>query len=139
MVLSATFLLIPGRRRSSAAADLRRVKSRFREMQYHPERFLDAAQLERTDIAAWVESKRQWTNRQLPRGRRGQRHQAIVTANTALRAELQPAAEQTAREQQRLRRRLPLETMLDSREYPFCLFSSRALRTRLLDVYPTSA
>ena len=135
LTLSAT-LWLPVEAPIVEDEDFRRVDHQLRELQYHPENHIDFD--EALDSQAeekanrWIESKQLWIAKQLPRGSRRGRHQAICRAN----AKLQPyvAEKRTLLERERTKLAVNRKTIkiLTSREYAFCLFPENFLRNHLL-------
>lgn len=113
-------------------ASIETVQQQLREMRYHPERFLDA----RAGGAAQqlVAEKRRWLTHDRSPAERRARHRALASINQALFAllEQQHAALVAARSQSRVEARR--RTILEARDYAFCLFPAETLRARLLEL-----
>lgn len=115
---SAT-LRLPIAHAAPRAGDLRRIHHELRELDYHPERFVsngDAA------VVATVADKSRWLATEKTLANASARHQAIVGANAALQSFVAPQREELLHERERLERRFAVASILDSREYSFCLF-----------------
>ena len=141
VAISATAWL-PVPRPDVAPEDLRQVDHLLRELQYHPERHLDVADIggERNgSLAHWVAEKERWVRMQLPRGACRQRHEQIGRANEALRPGLAHRRQLLLEERSRLRELLHQRRLLDSREYAFCLHPAAELRRLLEGLLPGGA
>jgi hypothetical protein len=113
------------------------LEQRIRELQFHPERFLVNNQSQTADASSQAAQmsaeKLRWIRiKKTPKNAR-ERHLAIGRANTAL----QPFVAGTRRQmEQQLRLQQtqePAVTILDSREYSFCLHSREHIQRSLLD------
>ena len=128
LVATAT-LKLPGPRLSVEEIDIARIDLMLRELEFHPEVWVD-----HEDAAAVVAEKQKWVSLQVPRPERRVRHAAIEQANRALRTLVNSRREELLAERSRLRSERQKQMVLDSREYAFCLFPEEPLRTRLLDL-----
>jgi len=115
----------------SPAEELRRVRRQLRDLQYHPERWIDASPAPTSSSAAaarWVEQKRHWIRTPQTRENARTRCQAIRQANERL----QPLVERHRRTLQRrladAEQALRADAILTWREYAFCLHSEPAFR-----------
>ncbi|MHB0960856.1 MAG: hypothetical protein ACYC0X_33235 [Pirellulaceae bacterium] len=129
LVATATFKL-PLPHHSVDEADIARIDWMLRELRYHPELYVNG----QGEVSQLVAEKRRWVARQVPRAQRSVRHAAIERANQALSEMLHDRRAQLIDERNELRSLRRQQAILDSREYPFCLFPAEALRTRLLDL-----
>jgi hypothetical protein len=129
LVATATFKL-PLPRHGVEEADIARIDRLLRELRYHPELYADG----RAEARQLIAEKRQWVAQQVPREQRPERHAAIERANHALHALLHDRRAQLLGERNELRSLRRQQAILDSREYPFCLFPAESLRTRLLEL-----
>jgi hypothetical protein len=102
----------------------------LRELRYHPELYADG----RAEARQLIAEKRQWVAQRVPREQRSERHAAIERANHALHELLYDRRRQLLGERSELRSLRRQQSILDSREYPFCLFPAETLRTRLLEL-----
>ncbi len=129
-VVATATLKLPVPRRSIALADVARVDQMLRELRYHPELYVDGDAAARPLVAA----KRRWIAQQtLPHERRA-RHAEVERINRQLFALLQQRYTQLLAERNELRALWRKQTILNSREYAFCLFPGETLRTRLLEL-----
>lgn len=128
-------LRLPIARTGLEAGGARNLQQRLRDLQYHPEQFvqLDGAANATTGAARLVAEKRAWVQTPKTPNNAGKRHHAITAANT----ELQPfvVAQRAAVERQlaESRERSRADRVLNSREYSFCLFPPKILEQFLLD------
>jgi hypothetical protein len=134
MTLTATVLL-PVDRPTANENDLRRVEHELRELNYHPERFIDAGQSPAaSEIGRLTAAKRHWIETQLPRGERAERHREIGRLNRQLLSHAGSRRQQLLNERARLSAELRKKTLLGSREFAFCLFPEQTLRQLLLEL-----
>jgi hypothetical protein len=115
---SAT-LRLPVVRPAATQDSIREVRRELRELTYHPEHFLAA---NATAAESSVREKLRWvTTAKTPQNGRA-RHQAIADANLALQVFV--AARRGALQRRRidLEHRLAIDSILNSRDYSFCLF-----------------
>ena len=117
LTISATFRL-PTQIPSLAKADITKSKTRRREYNFHPERFL-ANEPVTSRSAELIKKKRQWIDSPT---RSLEKHHAITKINQALRAMLTPSDEQLKEEIDSLTAQLKSSDIANSREYSFCLF-----------------
>jgi hypothetical protein len=129
-VVATATLKLPLPRRSVEEADVARIDRMLRELRYHPELYVDGDAAARQLVA----EKRRWIARQaLPHERRA-RHAAVERINRALSELLRDRRAQLVDERNELRSLWRKQTILNSREYAFCLFPAETLRTRLLEL-----
>lgn len=124
---------------STRATELRQS---LRQLRYHPETRIPQVELdqnEQTRADALVEEKRHWVQTAKTPANAAERHAGIEAANAALqpflqsqRSELEAALAATVAQSR-------ANQILESREYPFCLFPSELLRSFLLDFSPPMA
>ncbi len=110
------------------------LRQTLRSMRYHPERFVRELGLDsrgQSQVEFWVEQKKHWVQTTKTKSNAGERHAQIRAANEALQAWLEP-------QRQQLEQRLAVTVaqtrtnkLLESREYPFCLFPRKILRNFL--------
>jgi hypothetical protein len=118
--VSAT-LRLPIARPAVRHESMRDVRRQLRELAYHPERFLLADGASAAAIAA-VGKKTQWLETvKTPQNARA-RHQAVASANAALQPFVAPQREQLERQRNEIEHRLAVDSILNLREYSFCLF-----------------
>jgi hypothetical protein len=139
LVVSGT-LHLPIAHEPVTTDDLRAVRHRLRELEFHPEVFLDARpQSDRPNgsgPAHWVNEKRRWIAAIEPHEHARRRCRAIREANQQLQPYIADRrAELTARGEL-LSAQLRARAVLSSREYGFCLYPEETLRKFLLDFPP---
>lgn len=120
MVLSATVLL-PGHRRHALAdveAEQRRVHDDLRAVDYSPERFADAYDLD----AEALRLKDELLASIPPRGRRDEWHRRITAVNRELSNQLQPVRRRLLERQMELQQQHREAAIWNSREHPFCVY-----------------
>jgi hypothetical protein len=127
--MSATLLLLEDRTQGMLE-EIRETRQLLREFRYHPERHLAQS----AETARLIEEKRAWIARDLPRGRRGERHAHIERVNLALQSPLAERSQQLSGELAKTVARLRQHQPLASREFSFCLFSEATLRPLLLEL-----
>jgi hypothetical protein len=136
VTVSATALL-PISRAAAERDDLRRTAQALRELKFHPERYLETAELpaaDRQTVAALAATKREAVAQPKTLDNARQRHQAISAANLALQPWVEPQRQKLLGQSGRLGELLRAETVLASREYAFCLFPEKSLRNLILEL-----
>lgn len=103
------------------------LNQRLRHLRFHPERFLTEDALRRSEVQDWVASKRAWIARGDEAGRLKQRHDAIERANVALRAWVEPAAQELKRSRNEAQSSLRRQRLLDSRTFSYGLFPEKMI------------
>ena len=118
LTVSATFRL-PTEIPLVHKADVTQMRTRRREMNFHPERFLSVDSVAPETIKL-IDQKHQliaatevWSKKE---------HDAIATINQKLRANVEPSDEQFESEIDDLLHQLEASETANSREYSFCLF-----------------
>jgi hypothetical protein len=118
----------------------RALRRQFRELRYHPERFLGADSSCLADpssvAGALVAEKLRWVETPKTPANSRERHLAIQSANTALQSHVTAIREQLLHRIDDLERRRRVNAILDSREYSFCLYPQETLQRHLLDGTP---
>ncbi|MGI9456548.1 MAG: hypothetical protein ACR2NU_08300, partial [Aeoliella sp.] len=129
LTLSAT-LQLPIQHRRGDAGDLREVRGWRREMKFHPEMYVPA---DADDQArAIVEEKQRWIATPKTPENSADRHQAIVAANAALQPAIASKRRRLESREQKLEQLVSAATLLDARDYSFCLFPEDDLRERMM-------
>jgi hypothetical protein len=127
MVVSGT-LRLPISRPSVSPEDLRLVQHRLRELEFHPEVFLDGAGAAATyDAEKLVAEKRRWIATEPTAQTARQRCHAIRLANGSLQGAVAPVRENLQLAAADLFQKLRAEAILASRNYGFVLFPELAL------------
>jgi hypothetical protein len=123
--VSAT-LRLPIQHESHAAGAAGQWSQRLRELQYHPEQFVDAAAAsgngDASRIGDIIASKRRWLDIEKTPANARERHIAIARANAALQPFVASLRSQIERERDDVQRHKRGEAILHSREYSFGLF-----------------
>ena len=117
LTVSATFHL-PTQIPELSKTDITKLRTRRREYNFHPERFL-ATEPATSQAVELIKQKRQWIESPI---RSLEKHHAITKVNQALRGILTPSDEQLEKEIDSLRAQLKSSEIANSREYSFCLF-----------------
>ena len=124
MVLSAT-LQLPISRVRASVVDLRAIEQELRDIEFHPERYLDGAD---AATAQRIAEKKQWIFTAPTVQNAKQRCQAIREINCILQPGLDDRRRRLLERQAEMRGRLQAESVLASREYAFCLYPESYLR-----------
>ena len=118
--VSATMKLPTGATDDSPS-DIAAIRHRLRELKYHPERFISA------DQSGWmsntISKKHNWIRHRIE-GTLVERHRAIAECNTELQPLVAAQRIRWERELSRLTSQVYENSILGSREFSFCLFSS---------------
>jgi hypothetical protein len=101
--------------------ELRRIRRELRELDFHPERYV-ATNGDAATATSAIADKTRWLATAKTPSNANARHQAIVAANATLQPFVAAQREELHCERERLERRLAVASILDSREYSFCLF-----------------
>ena len=121
------------------SSDMKRERELFhtlREFKYHPEAIVDRENLKDEhketfrDLAA---HKTKWVETEKTHANCAERHQAIVELNTALARLGSSQRDRWQQQLQQLRNVNQANRVLESREYPACLFPQEAINNFLLD------
>ena len=135
VTLSGT-LRLPIEHAEVSPTRLSELRQALRGLRYHPESFVNdleidtAAQLQ---VETWVTQKKRWVQTAKTAANAGERHTQIVAANEALQATLLPQRQRLQQELAATIAQARTNQLLESREYPFCLFPRDYLRDFLLD------
>lgn len=130
MTLSAT-LRLPIPHKSTPRDQVRDLSRELRELTYHPEKHVSSPNGKADQFVA---NKRKWIATPKTPSNAAERHRAIVSANESLQPWVADQREALLARQQDAVQELRASTILDSREYAFCLFPENELRGRLLDL-----
>lgn len=124
--ISAT-LLLPVERPAATAGDLQAIDYELRELTYHPEAALDVATAP-ADVRELAAAKRRWLATPQSRENGRERCRAIRGANEALQSWVAPLRAELLERRERIERQLRAASVVESREYAFCLFPEATLR-----------
>lgn len=133
--LSGT-LRLPIEHPPASPTRLSEFQQTLRELQYHPETHINELALNPSDqaeIKCWVQTKKEWVQKPKTPENATHRHAQIITANCALHHWLAPHRKQILQEHSATLAQLRVNTVLESREYSFCLFPPQVLGNFLLD------
>jgi len=137
--VSATLRLPIAHPRVNALQD-RELARQSRELRFHPERFANLDGLmsreEQAGVEQLIAEKHRWVNLPKTPENAHQRHAAIAAANEALQQHLHSLGSQLERRREELARRKRANSILESREYSFCLHPRRHFEQLLLDDPP---
>lgn len=133
LVLSATSRL-PLPHYSATVQDRQRLLHRLRELHYNPQRHLPREPS--AEVQELVREKEHWVVQQ-PQTREGRRERfrAIRRLSQQLRPEAQTLLEQTQAELVAVEAQLRANTLLQRRDFAFCLYPEKSIRT-LIDLLP---
>jgi hypothetical protein len=112
------------------------LRQALRSLRYHPETNLDLAAVaadERQQVAHLVDQKQTWVNTTKTPANAAERHHQIAAANEALKSWTTPQRGKLEAELAASLRQQGANQLLDSREYPFCLFPRGPLQNFFLD------
>jgi hypothetical protein len=128
LVLSAT-LLLPLRAYPVRAEDEKRLAWAERDLHYNPQRHLPANLLDHPEVRPLLQEKDEWVRRQPPdeRGRR-ERFEHLRTLTEQLRRFVGDRFQGVQRDLEKARRQLQANTVLQRRDYAFCLYPEAPLR-----------
>ena len=127
LVLSAT-LHLPIPHPSTTADDLRLVEHRLRELDWHPELYLEPFVGGQPPPEELVAAKRAWINTPRTSENVGRRYHEFRRLNEALQPYVESNRRRLLEERERVGQSLRSESILSSREYAFCLFPEDELR-----------
>ena len=156
MVVTATVLL-PVDRPAVTPADLRKVSQQLRQMQYHPEKYIDFAQsavssqdqphgdgvlppvvTAQSSAAELTAAKRWWIALPQTRENARQRCRAIRQINELLQPHICQQRKQLLATQAALLEKLHVCSVLGWREYAFCLYPAETLQEFYQGLLPNS-
>jgi hypothetical protein len=140
LVLSATILL-PTPRRQVTPEEARRIQRQLRDLDYHPETFLNTAACAGRDCeaAALVAAKKRWIDTPPTAENARTRWREIRRINAALQPWVAERREALLRERAAVAAALAAESVLAWREYAFCLYPGPFLRDALASLLPSSS
>ena len=139
LTLSGT-LQLPIACPNTSLDDVRRWKRRFRDLSFHPERFLskeNLSTLELEKVERITAQKKTWIKTTKTLQNAAERHRHIADANLALQPWLESERKRTAEYLNSALRESRANQVLQSREYAFCLFPHTLLKDFLLDFSTT--
>ena len=114
----------------------RQLRQELRNLRYHPELIIDRDQLseaQRLSFDKLSAEKNKWISLSKTPENCEQRHQAIEQVNRQLNELAVNRREEIVKELAELDHQLRADRLLESREYPFCLFPQATIQDFLLD------
>ncbi len=123
MTLTATMKLDP-RLAEINRQQILEAEKMLRELEFHPEVYLNPS---REPARSVVNKKFGWIAKELPRGKRLERHLAITKCNSLLQPFVESKKTEIQRELKRLKIGFRSSQVLISREYSFCLHDERLI------------
>jgi hypothetical protein len=137
--VSAT-LRLPIAHQHAETAQIRRISQQARELRFHPERYVHENGAlrpgELSEVESLVASKQRWVATAKTPDNARRRHDAITAANQALLSRIRALQTQIERHRDELIRLKRANTILESREFAFCLFPHSQFERLLLDDPP---
>lgn len=115
--------------------DVRRIDQLVRQLRYHPESHVPIT----PETRHLVKQKHYWIQTEVPTGKRRERHHEIERINLALQPFLDKRRQQLVQERRQLHTMLKSASILNARDYAFCLFPEPFLRQRLLELVDQDA
>ncbi len=142
MVLSAT-LLLPVERQPVSVEQSRAIRQQLRRLEYHPERFIEAAGGSWADggqdPSELMAEKARWVDTPQTAHNARTRCRTIRRINRALQPWVEAPRRRLLQLDAQMACTLRAEEVLASREYAFCLYPERALRGFLRGLLPKQA
>ncbi len=135
LTLSAT-LRLPIAHPASSLSEKQRLQQKLRQFAYHPENELAKLTLDnkkQATVDKILAQKRFWVQTLKTPSNASERHQGIVSANLAMQPWLAARRSELEKDLVTASQRLRANLVLESREYPFCLFPHEHLRKFFLD------
>jgi len=129
-VVSGT-LRLPVHLSGTPAADIASIHRQLRDIEFHPERYLAAVPADDT-AESLAQEKWRWIETPATPALAKRRCHAIRAANDSLASYTQPLRRKLLDQVGPLARAARAETLLGSREYPWCFFAEDDLRRFLL-------
>jgi len=114
----------------------RQLRQQLRDLKYHPENHLAGpAQRSKSkrQIEQWIAKKRSAVQTAKTPANAAERHQHITAANSALQETLAPMRVELEQALASTINQIRVNQLLESRDFPFCLFPQELLRHFLLD------
>jgi hypothetical protein len=131
LTVTAT-LRLPVDRPVDRAPSLSEIRQRIRQLRFHPERFWTPdTSIEIDQVSSWIEAKRQAIHADPSTCDRARRHEHIVQANLHLCEFVEEKRRRLVESLAAATARARAETILNSREYSFCLFPAPLLRSTM--------
>ncbi|MCH2113962.1 MAG: hypothetical protein MK171_03480 [Pirellulales bacterium] len=135
VTLSGT-LRLPIKHPTLPQAHVQQLRAQLRALKYHPEKHLASAALDsdaKRQGEDWRAKKLAYVQCAKTSANAAERHRLIVGANAALQKSVAPLRRATEKRLVDAIEQIRVNQLLDSREYPFCLYPEQRLRHFLLD------
>jgi len=135
VALSGT-LHLPIEQTATPAWGINELRQELRALRYHPEQHLQTLGLDSSDqktVDTWVLQKKQWVKTAKTPANASHRHRKIVAANQALQPWLESRRKKTEAQLATTLTQIRANQLLESREYPFCLFPQELSKNFFLD------
>lgn len=129
-------LRLPIEHPPATVQQIRQLRQELRQLKYHPESLLDRDQMgeaDRRTYDQWSKEKLKWIKLEKTPENCAARHQGIEKANLELGELALGPRKEIVKQLAELDHQLRVNRLLESREYPFCLFPQKAIRDFLLD------
>lgn len=129
-------LRLPIEHATVAPNQVNELRRTLRDLRFHPEVHLQDCPIDAADqqqVELWIKQKNDWVRTAKSSSNAAERHAQIVAANEALQAWIRPRREKLELELSTTIAQTRTNRLLESREYPFCLFPRDLLRNFLLD------
>lgn len=118
MTVTATMKL-PFQFERATQADVSEATTQLRNLRFHPDSYVDPTP---NEVRQLIELKRTWVAKELPKGSRKSRHDAIEECNQKLQPYTNKLAEEFEEQRSAKRSLLTRTRILDARGYSFCCF-----------------
>jgi hypothetical protein len=131
--VSAT-LRLPIAREANEPSAVEQWQQRLRELQYHPEQFVESnghAGNDSAILSDLISAKRRWVETAKTPENAAERHRGIAQANAGLQPFVASLRRKIERERDELQQRKRGDAILRSREYSFCLYPREHFSTLL--------
>ncbi|MCC9606652.1 hypothetical protein LOC68_16790 [Blastopirellula sp. JC732] len=132
IVAATATVHLPIARTRTDVEQLARIARLMRDLRFNPDRHLGDGNLPE-EITQLVDEKERWLLDDQP-AQLAQRHRALEGINLALQPYVAPQRAALEQELAQNKREARNDAIAFSREYPFCLFPEKSLRTLLLDL-----
>jgi len=135
VTLSGT-LRLPIEHGEVAPNRLNELRQSLRDLRYHPESQVTQLALDPVDqwqVESWVDQKKRWVQTAKTTSNAAQRHAQIIAANEGLQPWLLTQRKKLEQKLTETSAQTRINKLLESREYPFCLFPRDHLRNFCLD------
>jgi hypothetical protein len=126
------------RRDGTPAEPVAHVRRQLRDLEFHPERFLDPAAAQSGPAAELSAAKRQWIDTPPTPVNARTRYQEFRRINQALQPWIDEARRRSLQQYQDAQRSQRISRVVTWREYAFCLFPEEMLRNFFASLLPSA-